>query len=321
MHLLQKRSWQMVLNWYDHFMIARHEMFMGIDGGGTGCRALLSDAAGRRLGTGNSGAANILNHVDEAHEHILEASRQALVEAGCREAMLADVSAFLGLAGAQVGDGALRLKSKLPFKSCIIETDAVTSLEGALGSEDGAVALIGTGSTFIYRTNGVVRTAGGWGMMVSDHASGAWLGRRLLEEVLFAYDGIRPESALTAMVLANFGNDAATVVTHADKARPAEFASLAPLIFDFFQADDPAARTIVGEAVSHIEKTLRTIGNAGTSRFCMLGGLGQIYANLLGADLQRLIEAPRDDAVGGALSLALKHFSNEVERDVRWQMI
>ena len=51
----------------------------------------------------------------------------------------------------------------------MIDTDAVASLEGALGSSDGVVALIGTGSAFIYQVDGVVHTVGGWGLVVSDH--------------------------------------------------------------------------------------------------------------------------------------------------------
>ena len=34
-------------------------LFLGIDGGGTGCRAAVADASGRILGTGVAGPANL----------------------------------------------------------------------------------------------------------------------------------------------------------------------------------------------------------------------------------------------------------------------
>ena len=40
-------------------MMAKNELFLGVDGGGTGCRARLSDAAGVKLAEAQAGAANI----------------------------------------------------------------------------------------------------------------------------------------------------------------------------------------------------------------------------------------------------------------------
>ena len=46
-------------------------LFLGIDGGGTGCRAVLADAQGRQLGLGAAGPANISIETLRAiaHEH------------------------------------------------------------------------------------------------------------------------------------------------------------------------------------------------------------------------------------------------------------
>ena len=72
-----------------------------------------------------------------------------------------------------------------------VESDAPIALDGALGARDGAIAIIGTGSTFVLRQDGRTRAIGGWGFL-GDHGGGARIGRDLLEETLLAYDGIRP---------------------------------------------------------------------------------------------------------------------------------
>jgi N-acetylglucosamine kinase-like BadF-type ATPase len=54
---------------------------LGIDGGGTSCRAAVAGADGRILGRGKSGAANILTDPDNALIHIVGAATAAFEEA------------------------------------------------------------------------------------------------------------------------------------------------------------------------------------------------------------------------------------------------
>ena len=76
-------------------------LYLGVDGGGTGCRAAVADGSGRVLGQGAGGPANIWTDPDGALASILAAARQAL-EAAAPRADPADVVAGLGLAGANV---------------------------------------------------------------------------------------------------------------------------------------------------------------------------------------------------------------------------
>lgn len=298
-----------------YFSVARgNDLFIGIDGGGTGCRALVCDRSGKPLGGGAAGSANVMTDFEATLQNTLQASRQALKEAGFDENMLSEVPAFLGLAGANIGDFAQRLRGRLPFKDCIIETDAHIALQGAIGSQDGVVAIIGTGTIFIYRRQGVVFTAGGWGFMVGDLASGAWLGRRLLQEVLLTYDGIRNGSALTEHVLEHFEDNPQTVVEYAHTAKPGEFGELAPLVIEYADRDDAIARRIVRRAVSDIEETLDVIMAGEDQSFCVLGGLGRTYTRLLSERYRNRVRPPLADAVTGAAQSAVKHFAAERSR-------
>ena len=288
---------------------------IGIDGGGTGCRAVVCDSAGRRLGYGKAGPANLMTNFDGARKSIVEACGLALAEAGLPSRALADSKVFLGLAGAKNGNTASRMRAKLPFRRCLIETDAVIALEGALGPEDGVVAIIGTGSIFIYRVAGVIRVAGGWGFLVGDLGSGARLGRALLQETLLTYDHIHPGSELTARVLSRFANNPQTIVEYAQMARPGEFGELAPLVFEFAAKGDPVGQRIIRKAVADIEDTLNVILAPNRLGLCMLGGLGQKFAPLLNSRIRSRLRRPRGDALDGAIALARKHFPPEGNKD------
>ncbi len=284
---------------------------IGIDGGGTGCRAVLADMSGKPLGTGRAGAANIMTGFDAARKSIIAAAEAAIADAGLDRQVIEEASAFLGLAGANIGDYSSRISDILPFRQSRIATDAEISMQGAIGDGDGVVAIIGTGSVFVCRLNNVVRTVGGWGFTVGDLGSGARLGRALLQESLLAYDGIHEGSELTRRVLANFEDSPQTLVEYAHTALPGEFGKFAPLVFELAGKQDPIAMRLVGRAVSDLEETLDALISDNDLPICMLGGLGGVYRDLLGERFRIRVRPPRGDAASGALALAVKHFGSE----------
>lgn len=284
---------------------------IGIDGGGTGCRAVLADMSGRPLGTGRAGAANVMTGFDAAAKNIISAAQSAVDDAGLDRRVVTDASAFLGLAGANIGDYSARISGILPFRQSRIATDAEISMQGAIGNDDGVVAIIGTGSVFVCRLNKIVRTVGGWGFTVGDLGSGARLGRALLQETLLAYDGICEGSELTRRVLAKFEDSPQTLVEYAHTALPGEFGAFAPLVFEQAVKQDPIARRLVDRAVSDLEETLDALVSGNDLPICMLGGLGSVYRDLLSERFRIRVRPPRGDAASGALALAVKHFGEK----------
>jgi glucosamine kinase len=285
-------------------------IFIGVDGGGTGCRAIVCDCRGNHLGYGKSGPANIMTGFSEAITNIVEACNQALLDAGSSPDEISSASVYLGLAGANIGDYAKRMQDALPFRQCQIETDAIMALHGAIGDEDGVVAVIGTGSVFVYRRNGIIRTAGGWGFMVGDLGSGSRLGRSLLQETLLSFDGILEGSALTEHVLSRFEHDPQTIVEYAQTAIPGEFGKFAPLVFEYAEKGDLIAVDILEDAVADVEDTLDAILGDHNQQLCMIGGLGEKYKKLIDSRFAGIIREPLGDGVSGAAALAVQHFSN-----------
>jgi len=281
---------------------------LGIDGGGTSCRAALATASGDIIGRGKSGPANIRTDLTGARENIVDAARQAFADAGKDPALVPQAFAVLGLAGSNVGTYAQRLQTILPFAESRVETDALIALEGAVGEGDGAMAILGTGTAYMVRKGGSARAIGGWGFQVGDQGGGSRIGRELLEETLLAHDGIRPASPLTREILAVFRNNPEDVVEFTINAKPGDYGGFAPKVFDFAARGDIAAEAIVARAVAAIEASLDALALDGKAPLCLLGGLAPLYAPRLSAPYRAMLKEPLRDALGGAVAMAARMF-------------
>jgi glucosamine kinase len=270
------------------------QLFLGIDGGGTGCRAAVADAAGLVLGRGEAGPANIASDATGAAANILKAAGQALAAAGGGEI----AAAGLGLAGANAAGATEALRAVLPFRRVAIVTDGITAVKGALGPADGVVAALGTGSVFAVQRAGAIRQIGGRGLVLGDEASGAWIGRALLSAALRAVDGFQPMTPLLAEVLQEQGG-ADGAVAFSLGARPADFAALAPRVVD---SADPAATAIMARAEADVAEAVALLRGADALSVVFLGGLGTVFAKRMAVRFP--VQVARGTALDGALMLA-----------------
>ncbi|OYX22709.1 MAG: ATPase [Rhodobacterales bacterium 32-66-7] len=278
------------------------QLFLGVDGGGTGCRAAIADAAGRILGQGSAGPANIASDPAGAVASILTAITEALAAAvGTAQVtdILPTLRAGLGLAGANAAGTVTRLRAALPFRSLRVTTDAVAAVKGALGERDGILAALGTGSVFARQEARAIHQIGGWGLALGDEGSGAWLGRSLLAASLAAHDGFRPLTPLLRQVLADHGG-AEGVIGFAVSARPIDFAGLVPWIL---ASDDPAAAALLAKADAAIVAAIGVLQPPGAPLpVTFIGGLGQTFAARLAG--RWAFHAAAGSALDGALRLA-----------------
>jgi N-acetylglucosamine kinase-like BadF-type ATPase len=191
----------------DH--IDKDKFWLGVDGGGTNCRAVILGANDEVLGEGHAEAANhirvgmeaAINHVVQA---VTEACRQAKIE-------LPDVTAAcVGLAGVSHPDHNRQmlsaLKEALPISDITLETDARVALAGATGAKPGVVIIAGTGSIACgVNSRGRFARAGGWGPVMGDEGSGSYIGRRALESVMMSYDYRGEPTSMMEPILRHFG--------------------------------------------------------------------------------------------------------------------
>jgi len=278
----------------------------GVDGGGSGCRAIIADHSGKVLGRGASGSANIGADTENSILHICEAADRARKSAGLASSIYGCSNAVLGLAGANSLADHTILYKRLPFAVSSVVSDTLTALQGAMGDGDAAIIILGTGSAFVRRVADDVQIIGGYGFMLSDHAGGARLGRDLLEQTLLSVDGLGDQSDLSEAVLAGFDGDPRNITAFSRTASAADYAAFAPMIFDFAAKNDSLGIDILEQACKIIRNGLAKIGIEELKRFSLTGGLAASYKALSCFPYSEFYMEPRGDSLQGALALAMK---------------
>jgi N-acetylglucosamine kinase-like BadF-type ATPase len=180
---------------------------VGVDGGGTKTEAVIMDAHQRVIGEGLAGPSNPLRvGIAGAVTAVREAIDSACAMAKLRRNDL--VAAQIGLAGARRRELRERMRETLtPLGIGDVEvvTDADIALYGATDGAPGLVVIAGTGSICCGINARRKRScAGGWGPVAGDEGGGAWLARRALRAIAYAFDGRGPKTLLTELAVAYF---------------------------------------------------------------------------------------------------------------------
>jgi glucosamine kinase len=286
-------------------MFAEHLCFLGIDGGGSRCRARIRNSAGRILGEAVGGSSNIYQDFDGAIATIAATGREAAKGAGVA---VETVHAGLGLAGIVTSVGAEKVDAaQLPFASVITDNDAYAACMGAFSGRDGGIVISGTGSIGFALIGGKRHMVGGWGFQLGDHGSGAWLGHHAVRRAALAIDGLIQPTQLINDVLDTAGRTRFDLSRWSEQAKPKDYAKMAPLVFAAASRGDVVGMTIVIEGAAAISNLGRALLARGAGRICLLGGLGGVYPPYLDADVKAALVPPMTDAVDGAIMMARRH--------------
>lgn len=269
-----------------------HQIFIGADGGGSGCRVAIGTQE-RILGTATGGPANVASNPVQAVETLKETILQAAQGA---EVDLTHAQAHIGLAGIMSPADASRVAQALPFRATVTD-DRLTSLTGALQG-DGYLLAIGTGSFVAASKGGQHRFIGGWGFNIGDQASGARLGHAALEQTLLAHDGVGVHTPLTQSLLAEFDRDPAKITAFSLNATPADYAQFAPQVA---HSNDPLARDLMTQGADYLARALTALGFRPGEPLCLTGGLGPAYRTYLP---DSAFQDPKGTALDGAFHLA-----------------
>lgn len=286
-------------------MAQRTPLLIGVDGGGTSCRASL------RIGPDGPrhdvvlGPANVSTDFEAALTTINTAIADLARLADLSPFTVAQAQAHLGLAGVMNPAIAARVAASLPFRAATVTDDRPTTIAGALGEADGAVAAIGTGSFIGRQVAGRIHGVGGWGFYIGDQASGAWLLRRCLEEVMLAIDGFAPHTDLTQAILHDHDDDPGRIVLFSLNSHPSDYARFARDVVAAGEAGDPLGTRLMQEGAAYIRRALDVVGWQPGEALCLTGGLGPAYARWLALDT---IPA-KGTALDGALALAARQTS------------
>jgi glucosamine kinase len=120
-------------------------LFLGIDGGGTGCRARIETADGMVLGQGLAGPATTRFGIDASWTAILTAAQGAIAEARLAAGEIGRVAAAAGVAGLGRKGARAELEARPhPFAAIAFATDGLIACLGAHGGKDGGIVICGT---------------------------------------------------------------------------------------------------------------------------------------------------------------------------------
>lgn len=281
--------------------------YVGIDGGGTSCRARIRDSIGGLLGEAKSGSANILLGVDVAMSSILQAINEAAIQGGLSEVDFSQMHVGLALAGAeQKSAWQAFMDQKHPFASMTLNTDAYGACIGAHNGDNGAIMIAGTGSCGIYLQDGQQHVVGGREFPISDQGGGAVMGLHLIQQVLLAEDGIGEKTPLSEHVMAHFNHDIDEIVAWSKQAIPRDYGQFSPAIFKFALQADPLALKILKQTAAEVEMFLIALNKRGATRICLMGSIAERIAKWLSPPVQQWIVEPQFDAIEGAIMFAGK---------------
>ena len=274
---------------------------IGVDGGGSGCRAALRLPDGT-VHRADGGPANVSTDEASAIRNVRAAIGAAAAAARLPSAGIAAARAHLGLAGVLDDAAAGRIAAAMPMRACTVSDDREIQVHGALGGRDGFVVAIGTGTIVARCEDGRVRGVGGWGFALSDRGSGADLGREALRAALLAVDGIAASSPMTDRLLSEFGGPPG-IVRFAARAGAAEYAALAPRAVAAAEAGDAHGRAILAAGAAHLDAALGALGFRSGDLLCLTGGVGPAYRGRLAAARTARLVTPAGTALDGALAL------------------
>ncbi|WP_440874464.1 N-acetylglucosamine kinase [Thalassotalea sp. PLHSN55] len=282
------------------------DIFLGIDGGGTKCKAIVVSADDQILGTGISGPGNPLHGFEQATNSIVESAQFALKDAGLANTPLSEVVVGIGLAGVNLPVLFEQMSAwQHPFKEMYLATDLLIACLGAHQGKEGAVMITGTGSCGFSYVDAKSTIVGAHGFPHGDKGSGAWFGLQAAKQVLLALDGLIEETAMSKQLLKLLAVDNDVALVEAIAGKPATYyAKLANLVFDAAENGDVIARDIVNEGSEYINSVARKLSHQKPPRMSMIGGLSPRIQPWLASDVQAMLSPPLSTPEMGAVLFA-----------------
>jgi glucosamine kinase len=277
---------------------------IGVDGGGTGTRAVLADARGVELAQGAGGSSGLGLGIERAWQSIEAACAQAFERAGIAFDW-SRCALGCGLAGVNNRDWLAAFGAQAPQLAALaIESDAYTTLLGAHGGAPGVIVALGTGSiAAVLDAGGACRIAGGYGFPSGDEASGAWLGLRAIVHAQQTLDGRAQPDAFSQALIARTGvQDRDSLVVWLCAANQTAYASLAPIVLEHRAHSFAAA--LLEQAGAQIAKMIDALDPSGSLPVALCGGLAEPLSPFVPPSCRARLRAPLADSAHGALRLA-----------------
>jgi glucosamine kinase len=279
--------------------------YLGVDAGGTHCRAQLINEEGILVGFGEGGPGNTRLGIDASFASIEQSFRQACQRAQLESHQLTQIAAGLGVAGVERDGAKEKLRTcPFPFNTVEIASDVEIANLGAHSGQDGAVVIVGTGSIGFARCKGETFRVGGYGFPISDEGSGAYLGLQALRVTLRAADGRISGTNFTENLFGDFDASSRKIVAWMDEAGATEYATLAPKVVEYARQGDKIAADLMRRAAEHVNAMVESLSDWGAPQCSIIGGLSEHIIDWLPHRTASNIKPPEGQPIDGAILLA-----------------
>ncbi|MFT6084801.1 MAG: glucosamine kinase [Glaciecola sp.] len=289
--------------------------FIGVDAGGTHCRASLYDHNGNTISVGNAGGANVFSDFVSAMQQINLAIDLAINNSTLPiDKKLLTVGA--GCAGGQTQQAQQNLAQwNSPYRHFFMTSDLHASCLAANSGRDCVIIITGTGSSFAHYHNAQVTQYGGHGFIHGDEASGAWLGLNAIQLLLKSDDNLVQDrqfcSAISQALGMNYKSKSVDtnisvdyILSHFKSKLASDYAQLAPVIIRLQQAGNTTASRLVSQGVDYLYSILLSNSLHCGSDLFMTGGLAKSYQALLEKKLGQEVQLMQRPAQDGAMLFA-----------------
>ncbi|GMU95815.1 MAG: hypothetical protein HZC46_05840 [Ignavibacterium album] len=239
---------------------------IGIDGGGTKTKCVITDFQLKPLFETTGGPSNFLiQGTDKVSETILGLIIKCVNNL---QIQFSDVAAIvLGTTGGGRQNDAedlekaithLAAHKKIPLNIFKVESDARIALEGAFSGKPGSILIAGTGSIMFGKDRkGNIHRVGGFGRFIGDEGSGFSIGQKGLRIVAKQFDGRGNKTLITDLLKEKFKIESPEKLINEIYRNNFDIASVAPLVIEAAEKGDKAAQFIIEseteELILHIE--------------------------------------------------------------------
>ncbi len=232
-----------------------HQLYLGVDGGGTKTHIVLMNEAGDIVGEGVAGPSNPLRvGVETAVNNILKALNEACDKGGLSRGDIA--AATLGLAGVRRADLKQRVRDsfteRLRIRNIEVVTDAEIALYATTQGKPGLVVIAGTGSVCLGKNEkGKLAISGGWGPLAGDEGGGVGIAKEALQAVAKASDGRGIATSLSKYASEYFrasGPENLIVAIYSPQVDNTRIAGFAKFVVEAALEGDAAATNIITQA-------------------------------------------------------------------------
>jgi N-acetylglucosamine kinase len=259
--------------------------YVGIDGGGTKTKCILTDENLKPLFENSGGPSNFLViGAEKVSEIILDHITKCIV---IQKIQASDVAAIvLGTTGAgrksdvEILENQILKDAKeknIVINRLSIESDARIALEGAFSGNAGSILIAGTGSIMFGKDDdGNIHRIGGYGRYIGDEGSGYRIGRKALNAVARAFDGRAKQTKIIDLIQQEFSISTPEELITEVYRNNFNIPSVAPLVFEAAESGDVTAQRILedeaNELLLHIS-AMKTKLNVTVLKVSLIGSI------------------------------------------------